>query len=508
MFKRYSTILLLFFASACVQAEGNIASRCADGTAPFKEISADGSYYTGATVCKNGPQLRPASVSEIQLPKYKTKLIQKVISDRHFAHYKTSALRDVKIPKDFDFVDERRLRFLMEQGEYRRYAKQWANNSSQNGDRYKANGCKSILQHFAMSNDTNNEVQLFTRDGKKSIVINDANHKLMNKCVTSVPMLMHQDYKYAINQMTDIILYHATYQNVREGYLPPKGGVNHMQYQKYVVMSHTAEFYAYFKDLMPLTPPEHDVIKDYFDTIFAGNMFHTQERREQCNINNPSLNASQKNTYNAPHGIGINGCGSYAFQMVNASLLYSISTNNAVLFEQAKKNATHMLGSFDDEGIQTAQASRGAMAWGYHTDVTMNLSYMAEIFNSIGYDFYEHKMPRSGIKVKDVMFKHWEAINDHTVLSKYAKYNKGVFEHWTPAWDKISTRKATLAEKPWKHIALSSPRFINTYVDTLPINGKNVDLKKVVANKSDGKNNWYSQWIPNEYLYYMNNNRL
>ena len=505
MIRRYSAIVLLFFATACVTAEGNITSKCADGTAPIKEISADGSYYTGAITCANGPVLRP--VAAINVPKYNTKLIQPVISDQYFAHYKTSELQNVKIPKDFDFVDERRLRFLMEQGEYRIYAKQWANNGPKNKDRYKVSGCKDVLQHFAISNNRDQEVQLYTRDGKKLMVIPDAGHKLMNGCVHSVPMLMHQNYKYAIDEMTDIILHHATYRNVREGFLPPKSGINHMQYQKYILMSHTAEFYAYFKDLMPLTPEEHEIITDYFDTIFAGNMFHTQERRQQCDINNPSRNASQKNTFNAPYGIGINGCGTYAFQMTNASLLYSISTNNSVLFEQAKKNATHMLGSFDNQGIQTAQASRGAMAWGYHTDVTINLSYMAEIFYSIGYDFYEHKMPRSGIKVKDVMFKHWEAINDHTVLSKYAKYNKGVFEKWTPEWDKISTRRATLAEKPWIHIALSSPRFINTYVDTLPINGKNVDLKQVVASKRGGKNNWYNQWIPNEYLYYMNNDR-
>ena len=453
---------------------------------------------------QNKPKVKPTN-PDFVLKKYRTKLIQPVINSRHFAHYKTSQLRNVKIPKDFDFVDERQLRFLMEQGEYRLYAKQWANNGPQNGDRYKVNGCKNVLQHFLMAND-NKPVQIWTRDGKKLMVLNNGNHKIMNSCHNSVPMLMHQDYKYAINEMSDIILHHATYQNVREAYLHPKDGINHMQYQKYIVMSHTAEFYAYFKDLMPLAPPEHEIIKDYFDTIFAGNVFHTQQRRAQCNINNPSLNASTKNRFgaNGQSGIGINGCGTYAFQMVNASLLYSISTNNAVLFEQAKKNATHMLGSFDDEGIQTAQASRGAMAWGYHTDVTINLSYMAEIFNSIGYDFYEHKMPRSGIKVKDVMFKHWEAINDHTVLSKYAKYNKGVFEKWTPEWDKISTRRATLAEKPWRHIALSSPRFINTYVDTLPINGKTIDLRQVVASKSGGKNNWYNQWIPNEYLYYMN----
>ena len=122
---------------------------------------------------------------------------------------------------------------------------------------------------------------------------------------------------------------------------------------------------------------------------------------------------------NGQSGIGINGCGTYAFAMTNAGLLYSISTNNAELFEQAKKNATHMLGSFDDEGLHVVQASRGAMAWGYHTDTTIQLSYMAEIFYSLGYDFYEHKMPRSGIKVKDVMFKHWEVVNDHTVSVSY-----------------------------------------------------------------------------------------
>ena len=35
------------------------------------------------------------------------------------------------------------------------------------------------------------------------------------------------------------------------------------------------------------------------------------------------------------------------------------------------------------------------------------------------------------------MLKHWEVVNDHTVLPKYAKNNKGVNEKWTPAWDKV-----------------------------------------------------------------------
>ena len=479
MINRYISLMLLFLASACVHAEN-------------------------PTVF---PSPSDAVNNTSTAPTYNTKLMQRVLSDKHFAHYETSALKDVKIPANFDLIDERRLRFLMEQGEYRMYAQQWANNGPGNAGRYKAEGCKDVLKYFLTSNDRNHTHQVYTRDNQKLMTIK-VTDGAMGSCRDNMPMLLHQDYKYAIKEMSDIILYHATYRNVRESWINPRE-INDMQYEKYHVLSQTAEFYAYFKDLMPLTPEEHGIITDYFDTIFAGNVFHTQSRRAQCDINNPSRNATTPNkllpSKNGQSGIGINGCGTYAFAMTNAGLLYSISTNNAELFEQAKKNATHILSSFDDEGLHVVQASRGSMAWGYHTDTTIQLSYMAEIFYSLGYDFYEHKMPRSGIKVKDVMFKHWEVVNDHTILSKYAQYNKGIYEKWTPAWDKMSTFKATLREKPWKHVALSSPRFINTYVDTLPINGKNVDLKQVVASKRGGKNNWYNQWMPVEYLYYMNN---
>lgn len=479
MINRYIALMMLFLISACVHAEGPTV------------------FPSPSTTVNNNNST------------YNTKLMQPVISNRYFAHYKNSELQNVKIPEGFVFVNERRLRFLMEQGEYRTYVLDWERQGGRDNrrDHFVFLGCKDVLQHFLMAND-DKPLQLYTRDNKKLMVINAGNHKKMNMCIGSVSNLLHSDYKYTINAMTDIILHHATYRNVREGYLPPTK-LNHMQYQKYHVLARTAEFYAYFKDLMPLTPEEHGVITDYFDTIFAGNVFHTQQRRAQCDINNPSRNASTKNKYgpNGQSGIGLNGCGTYAFNMVNAGLLYSIATNNPILFEQAKKNVTHMLSSFDNEGIHTVQASRGAMAWGYHTDTTIQLSYMAEIFYSIGYDFYEHKMPRSGITVKDVMFKHWEVVNDHTVLSKYAKYNKGIYEKWTPAWDKIPTWKATMREKPWKHVALSSPRFINTYIDTLPIKDKQVDMKAVANSKSGGKNNWYQQWMPTEYLYYMNKNR-
>lgn len=501
MIKQYSALLILLTLTACINATGTV-SACTDGSPPIRVVSDDGSYYTGEVVCASGIK---SSTATSTVPKYNTKLVQPIPASVDYSFYKTSNFVDLKIPADFDLVDDRRLRYLMEQGEYRNYSNVWDKK-----ERYKTKhgGCKDVLQHFLMAND-HARVERWAPDKSKLHIITDGNHKAMTECIHDVPLLMHFDYNYIINDMSDIILHHATYQNVREGYLPPTK-LNHMQYQKYHLLARTGEFYAYFKDLMPLTPPEHEIIKAYFDEVFMGNPFHTQQKRAQCDVKNPERNATSRNKFgvNGQTGIGPNGCGTYAFNMVNAALLYSIATNNQTIFEQAKKNVTHLLGTFDDDGIQTMQAARGQMAWGYHSDTTIQLSYMAEIFYSLGYDFYEHKMPRSGIPVKQVMFKHWEAIDDHNVLEKYAKHNRGIYQKWTPAFREVPTPKATLFEKPWMHVALSSPRFINEYVTVLSIWGREINMPEFIAKKQGGANNWYQQWVPNEYLYYMNKNRL
>ena len=502
MIKQYSVLLLLFTITACANATTPKIG-CSDGQPPIRVVSADGSYFTGQEICA-GDLPDPATLNSIDAS-YDSPLMQPIPAGVDYSFYKTSDFVDLKIPVDFDFVDERRLRYLMEQGEYRGYSNNW---DKQERYKTKHGGCKAVLQHFVMAND-DARVERWAPDNSVLHIITKGNHKAMTECIQDVPLLMHFDYEYVINDMADIILHHATYRNVREDYLI--SDINHMQYQKYQLMARTAEFYAYFKDLMPLTPPEHDVIKAYFDEVFMGNPFHTQQKRAQCDVKNPERNSTSKNKYNGVNGqtgIGKNGCGTYNFNMVNAALLYSVATNNQTLFEQAKKNVTHLLGTFDDEGIQTMQASRGQLAWGYHANVTIQLNYMSEIFYSIGYKFLEHKMPRSGITVKQVMFKHWEAIDDHNVLEKYAKNNRGIYQKWTPEFSKIPTSKATAREMPWLHIALSSPRFINEHVTVMSIWGTEINMPETIAKKQGGANNWYQQWVPNEYLYYMNKNRL
>ena len=403
---------------------------------------------------------------------------------------------NLSIPENFKYIDPKKLKYQMQKGEYRNYAIQYTGIE----ENFRRWDCKARLKEFRISIGDN---QFFGDGGDFSKI---------SICKGYIGPMSHLNFENSLKMMSEIILYHATERNVREPEYTV--GVNHPQHAKYQMMARTGEYYATFKDLMPLTPEEHQIIRAYYDEVFMGNPFHTQQRKEQCDVNIPSRIASTKNKGtkegDGQTGIGINGCGSYAINMVNAGLAYSISTNNNELFERAKMNLTHLLGSFDDEGIQVSQASRGSMAWGYHTDVTIQIGYTTEILASLGYDFLQHSMPRSGIKVKEVFDKHWDIVNDHTLMGKYAKYNKSVWEKYDYETVKnvnvIEMREIVDAgDKPWWHVALSNPRYLNEFRnETTTIWGLEVNLAEKANSRRGGAGNWYTQVFPSEYLYRIN----
>ena len=418
------------------------------------------------------------------------------IDNIDYSYYPSSdpSFLNLSIPENFKYIDPKKLKYQMQKGEYRNYAIQYTGIE----ENFRRWNCKARLKEFKI-------------DIAQSRFFGDEeSFTKITICSGYIGPITHLNFEYSLKLMSEIILYHAMERNVREPEYTE--GVNNPQYAKYQIMARTGEYYATFKDLMHLTPEEHQIIREYYDEIFMGNPFHTQQNREQCDVNNPSRIASTKNnvTSDGQIGIGLNGCGSWAFNMVNAALAYSISTNNHELFKRAKMNLTHLLGSFDDEGIQVSQASRGSMAWGYHTDVTIQIGYTTEILASLGYDFLQHSMPRSGIKVKEVFDKHWDIINDHTLMGTYAKYNKGVNEKYDYETVKnvsvIEMREIVdVGDKPWWHVALSNPRYLNEFRnETTTIWGLEVNLAEKANSRRGGAGNWYTQVFPSEYLYRIN----
>lgn len=445
---KYLSLLLVFMTSACVVAETT-------------------------------PQLRPDSFQTTQ----NTLPLMESIDKIDYSYYGKSDFVNLKIPENFQYINTTKLKYLMSTNAFRRSAETW----------YWEDGASSSCF-----------------DTMKYFKITTQGHGDVDGCVKSTGGFLQLDYPYVLKNMSDIILHHATYRNVKEQY-KPGNAPNPQLYAKYLLMARTAEIYAVFKDLMPLNPEEHEIITAYFDEIFMGNLFHTQLNKPQCNINNPERDAPKSFT-----NTGINGCGTYAHQLVYSSIVYSLSTNNNKLFERAKMNLTHLLGSYDNEGIHVTQATRGGKAMGYHNAVTVTLGNISEQFYAIGYDFLEHRMPRSNIKVKDVFDKHWDIMHDHTLLGKYAQYSKGIQgnnDDTSMNWhnvSQVSTSKAILmmpSSLKWWQVAHANTRYVKEY-KTQPtmMHTKEIDWQALI-NKDNVGNLWINAAFPSKLMYEVNKSR-
>ncbi|MDB9753738.1 hypothetical protein OAB29_06270 [Oceanospirillaceae bacterium] len=389
--------------------------------------------------------------------------------------YVGSDFEDLKIPDNFDFVDETALMSIMESPTYKLAIEThygWKRE-------FNATGCKVHLQEFERVREK--------RGGTSNDGYEDAPVAFLKnlRCRQLARIELFNNPTQTINDISEVLLHHAQNRNVYEKRLKT---VNDAQYEKYMLMAFTGEFYAYFKDMTPYSVEEHKLVRSYLDEVFMGMYFHTQEGRGQCDVKTPIRNASVAS-------LGRNGCGSYSLNMLNAHLAYALSTNNQELFTQAKMNVTHFLGSFDNEGIQTSQASRGGLAYGYHTTLTESLGGMTELFYSMGYDFLSHRMPRSGIQVRDVFAMHVRIMHDHLLLEPYAKYNRGVWIMWDEVKDK-STNQVAMSESGYYMTAMGMWRYITE---------ERPDQAKYLKGSRNG--NWRVFSVPVEYQYKLNKAR-
>lgn len=157
----------------------------------------------------------------------------------------------------------------------------------------------------------------------------------------------------------------------------------------------------------------------------------------------------------------INTCGSNRWKVTIAQLLVSLRFGNQELFSKGVYNTRFKLALFDDEGIYVTWATRGALAWDYSHDVTTMLSLLTEIYNSVGYDFLNHKND-NGLLVHQLFAKQFEIVDNVAILEKYAKRQYAVKGTDYNAWRKLSNAQK-VQDWPKSSLAYSALTYINEY---------------------------------------------
>lgn len=311
-------------------------------------------------------------------------------------------------------------------------------------------------------------------------------HKHYHECMVNMANQVNAYNFNYVDDIGEIILYHATNRNVYPR--GNNGNVDSTEYQTYNTIGFEGFFYAMFRNWIEYTPEQRATVESWFVEQFTRYNFPAQEGRTRCSVTDPASNASNPR-------IGVNACGTYAHQMVTGELAFAIATNNEALFDKAGRDVDYLLGTYDNEGIHVMHASRGGLALGYHKDITVYLGMLTELYYAVGYDFLEHRMPRSGITVKQVFDKHWEILYDRHILDKYARYNKGVNYSFEELGD--ATTEQNIAQEGFRrsHVARANHRYIMRYRN---------DLRPLLNDNANLAQSYFASWVPVEILYLSN----
>ena len=218
-----------------------------------------------------------------------------------------------------------------------------------------------------------------------------------------------------------------------------------------------SSFYAVYYDEFELTKNERAAVDEFI-------------LREMLDIPIDTIGEPKNQIFCNPHKhelIGkrgsprpdINTCGSNRWKVTISQLLVSLRFSNHELFAKGIYNTRFKLALFDEEGIYVTWATRGALAWDYSHDVITMLSILTEIYNSIGYDFLEHKLD-NGLFVHELFEKQFKIVDDVSILEKYASRQYAVKGTDYEAWKKLSNPEK-VKKWPKTSLAYSAITYIN-----------------------------------------------
>ena len=259
-------------------------------------------------------------------------------------------------------------------------------------------------------------------------------------------------------------------------------GDNHYSYWK--ILSMLAQMYAVEKNHLGLSNKEIKMINDWFVSRATVDLMDIklQAKRGRCKIPNEydeedvirtakiyaSGNAEPifkgKTKYR-----GADDCGTISNAHTVTRLLIGLITNNQELFDKGIVDLKYLMTFIDDNGVYVPYAYRGGLAISYSKEFLFYFSVFAEIFHTLGINFYEISIP-SGIKIKDAFDFHytiWDDVVPEAII-KYAKLNFGNKTHdWTELLKPKKERKTDglgIYFPGWKETMIRlSIRYVKTY---------------------------------------------
>ncbi|WP_435189078.1 hypothetical protein ACMAZA_00480 [Pseudothioglobus sp. nBUS_23] len=438
--------ILFIFVLSLYSIQG-FASSCPDGSEPVRSISDDGTYYVFN--CSE-----PVSTSEDSSPRS-----SKLLPDK---------LKEIKVVKDWEPIADWE--------SVKEYAKlvpipRWKNESIY--DQYVDRNCSERFTSVNPYPGDNPSARIFAHCQSYLHAASSNNPQILGDILLS--------WASASKDPMFVVPYEVETHEIKHsvaGYNIPSA------------IGTFAQSYAFWYDEIAYTPEERQRVDDYMTKKLMEQKFLPISRdyngpRIKCDINDLSSVYSERT--------GTNNCGNVRMKVAVGEIMLGFRLENQTLLDKGHDDMYVVHAFINEDGININHASRGGNTVNYSWEYTYYSSLLAEIYDSVGYDYFEHTLPR-GAKVHEYLSFNYRLLKDFKLTAQWAKYNIGSL--WLP-YDQIKNLSQQLYEKTtnggwaysWedgdKEFVKAHTKFVKRYMPEL----YNFDVKNYMgSNFNDSPN--------------------
>jgi hypothetical protein len=198
---------------------------------------------------------------------------------------------------------------------------------------------------------------------------------------------------------------------------PKSGEYNVAGYDIPSTIGTFSQSYALWYDEIAYSPDERKRVDDYMTKKLMQQKFPVlSSGRKKCNINNVN-SVYHKNT-------GSNNCGNIRMKVAVAEIMLGFRLENQALLDKGHDDLYVVQAFINEDGININHASRGSNTVNYSWEYTYYSSLLAEIYTTVGYDYFEHTLPH-GAKVHEHLSFNYRLLKDFKLTAPWAKNNVG-----------------------------------------------------------------------------------
>jgi len=187
-----------------------------------------------------------------------------------------------------------------------------------------------------------------------------------------------------------------------------------------------AQSYALWYDEIAYTPDERKRVDSYMTKKLMEQKFapiggNYQGPFIKCNINDINSVINERT--------GQNNCGNIRMKVAVGEIMLGFRLENQTLLDKGHDDMYVVNAFINEDGININHASRGGNTVNYSWEYTYYSSLLAELYDSVGYDYLEHTLPR-GAKVHEYLSFNYRLLKDFKLTAPWAKYDIG--SSWLP----------------------------------------------------------------------------